>query len=105
MSEELDVAKMEKGRSITAWTSAAIGFVLALGLASLHPVWPLCALSLVVIVFGVTYLVPGLFPGLVPIALVAGDAYPWTGQLLFQEYDYVLMASASGVVADVIACF
>ncbi len=99
MSDKLSVAKLEMRRSIPAWICAAMGFVLALGLASLHPVWPLYALSLVAILVGVSYLVPTSFAGLVPIALVAGDAYPWTGQLLLQEYDYVLMASAAGVVA------
>jgi hypothetical protein len=67
----------------------------AVGVAWFHPQWPLIALLLTCLCFLVTWNWPSVFSFLFPSALVFGDLYPWTGQLLFQESDYLLLASSA----------
>ena len=67
-----------------------------LWLALIHPVWPITQFVLVVVCFGITVIFPFSWPFLFPILLVAGDAYPFTGQLVVQEYDSMLLGSFAG---------
>ena len=67
-------------------------------IATQHPVWPWLQLFGTVLCFAVTALRPAWFAGMFPLLLVIGDAYPATGQLLFQEYDSLLLGAISGAI-------
>jgi hypothetical protein len=67
-------------------------------IATQHPLWPWLQLSGTVLCFAVTVLRPAWFAGMFPFLLVVGDAYPATGQLLFQEYDSLLLGAISGAL-------
>jgi hypothetical protein len=70
----------------------------AIALASIHPVWPILQCIGTLIAFAVTLRLPASFPFLFPLLLVSGDAYPFTGQLVLQEYDSLLMGSVAGML-------
>ncbi|MBM3966941.1 MAG: hypothetical protein FJ308_18025, partial [Planctomycetes bacterium] len=54
-----------------------------------------------VIAFAVTRRLPTAFPFLFPLLLVSGDAYPFTGQLVLQEYDSLLLGSFAGMLSRI----
>jgi hypothetical protein len=83
-----------RGTSSIAWFGG-LTLTAAIGVAWLHPQWPQLALLLTFLCFFVTWNWPSAFSILFPSALVFGDLYPWTGQLLFQESDYLLLASTA----------
>ena len=70
----------------------------AIALASIHPVWPILQCIGTLIAFAVTLRLPTAFPFLFPLLLVSGDAYPFTGQLVLQEYDSLLLGSVAGLL-------
>lgn len=65
--------------------------------AGLHPGWPWVQLGLVGLVSGLVYWAPKTFPWVFILSLVAGDAYPVTGQLVIQEYDSLLFGAFAGL--------
>jgi len=67
-----------------------------LWIACSHPLWPVAQTTFVLAFFSITVRFPSAWPFLFPVLLVAGDAYPWTGQLVIQEYDSMLLGSLSG---------
>ncbi|MCY2984037.1 MAG: O-antigen ligase family protein [Planctomycetota bacterium] len=67
-------------------------------IATQHPLWPWLQLSGTVLCFAVATTRPAWFAGMFPFLLVVGDAYPATGQLLFQEYDSLLLGAISGAL-------
>lgn len=75
---------------------AAILLLAAIGVAAAHPVWPIWQSVGVVASFLVSCYVANAFPFLYPLLLVVGDAYPFTGQLVLQEYDSLLLGSLAG---------
>ncbi len=66
-------------------------------IAWLHPGWPGLELLLMMVLCGTVYRVPGTFPIVFALAIVAGDAYPITGQLVLQEYDSLLFGAFAGL--------
>ncbi len=83
----------------TTWLSKAVGVaILIFGgiVAGLHPGWPFVQMLLLVIVASIVYCLPRWFPGIFILSLVAGDAYPLTGQLVLQEYDSCLLGVVAG---------
>ncbi len=85
--------------TILVRTLAFASLVSGLFLGAGHPVWPMVQCLAVAICFAVTLSVPFAWPFLFPLLLVIGDAYPFTGQLLVQEYDSLLFGSFAGWAA------
>ena len=75
---------------------AVILLLAAIGVAAAHPVWPMWLSGGVIVSFLLSCGVARAFPFLYPVLLVAGDAYPFTGQLVLQEYDSLLLGSLAG---------
>ena len=69
-----------------------------LWIAYSHPMWPVAQTTFVLAIFSITVRFPSAWPFLFPVLLVAGDAYPFTGQLVIQEYDSMLLGSLAGWV-------
>lgn len=82
---------------IRLWLVGLLGGI-GCWIAAQHPIWPWLQLSGTVICFAVTTARPAWFAGMFPFLLVVGDAYPATGQLLFQEYDSLLLGAISGAL-------
>lgn len=73
---------------------------LALCLAMHHPVWPRAVLALTAASFLAAAVRPQSAGCLFPITLCVGDAYIWTGQLLVQEYDPILLGALAGFIGN-----
>jgi hypothetical protein len=58
--------------------------------------WPVAQTMFVFAIFSISVRFPSAWPFLFPVLLVAGDAYPFTGQLVIQEYDSMLLGSFAG---------
>ncbi len=70
--------------------------LVACGLAMQHPVWPWIMTALTCGYFLLVFIRPVWIGFLFPLTLIAGDAYPWTGQILVQEYDSLLLGAVAG---------
>jgi VanZ family protein len=82
---------------IRNWVGLAFGS-LAVGLALIHPGWPLLQVGMALSVLGIVYLYPYIYPLFYVLLLVGGDAYPLTGQLALQEYDSLLAGATCGLM-------
>jgi hypothetical protein len=83
-----------------AWRSAAIaGLCLALGsvLAWCHPLAPLPVLALFLATSAFVAWQPKLWLWLLPAALPILDFAPWTGGLIVEEFDLLVLAVAAGL--------
>lgn len=79
-------------------TIAALSLAAACSLAWLHPRWPIEQLIGCVIFVAIGWARPCWFAVLFPATWLIADAYPWTGQLLVQEYDSLLLANVAGTL-------
>lgn len=75
-----------------AWVSAVAGVVLALN----HPLWPMGLLALLWCVMVVEASLPGVWLALVPACLPCMNFSPWTGWIVFDELDIMLLAVLAG---------
>ena len=80
------------------WMLFGISLFLCGGIiAWLHPGWPGLELLMMTVLCGMVYRLPGTFPAVFVLSIVAGDAYPLTGQLVLQEYDSLLFGAFAGL--------
>lgn len=84
---------LEKPRSLLVAVMALSG---GLVLASHHPVAPAAAASVVVLLFGLAAWRPNLWLFAVPALLPLFSWAPWTGWVIFDEFDLLLFAAAAG---------
>lgn len=80
-----------------SWLGLAFG-LLSVGLALIHPGWPLLQVGMALSVLGIVYLFPYIYPLFYVLVLVGGDAYPLTGQLALQEFDSLLAGATCGLL-------
>ena len=69
----------------------------AVMVCGMHPRWSGLCLGAAGLCAATTFFRPVAFLVLFSLLLVAADAYVWTGQLVLQEYDALLLAAAAGV--------
>jgi len=78
------------------------GFLVFLGLwlSATHPGWPVIQASLTLLVAATVYFRWALYSFIYVMLLICGDAYPLTGQLVFQEYDSLLLAATGSLLGS-----
>src|SRR4051812_9548962 len=76
----------------TALASCTAG----LFLASHHPLWPVAMAVLFTVCVAVFTRWPGLWALALPAALPVLNFSPWTGWLIFDEFDLLILASVAG---------
>jgi hypothetical protein len=88
----------DRGAISPFWMLFGITLFLCGGIiAWLHPGWPGLELLMMTVLCGMVYRLPGTFPIVFVLSIVAGDAYPLTGQLVLQEYDSLLFGAFAGL--------
>ena len=85
-------------RALWAWLALA-SFAAGLALAWHHPVWPVAALVFFYLSCIATAWWPGSWLLVVPAALPWLNFSPWTGWLVFEEFDLLLLGVFSGAYA------
>ncbi len=80
----------------SAWLVAAVCLVAGLAMAGHHPVAPLLGLALVCLACCLTAWQPRLWLWLVPACLPWLNFSPWTGWLVFEEFDILLLGTLAG---------
>ena len=85
-------------RALPALTSLA-GLFSGLVLASHHPTWPGAALIAFLVGSAVVASRPGIWIFIVPAALPALNFSPWTGWVVFEEFDLLLLGVTAGAYA------
>ena len=78
---------------------AAVCLAGGIALALHHPLWPMASLALFCLVSVVAALRPGLWLTFVPAGLPFLNFAPWTGWLIFDEFDILLLATLAGSYA------
>lgn len=79
-----------------AWLVAALCLTAGLAMAWFHPVSPLLSLTLVCLASCLAAWQPRLWLWLVPICLPWLNFSPWTGWLVFEEFDILLLGTLAG---------
>lgn len=82
--------------SLARWLVAGICLAAGLGLSSHHPVSPMLALVLLCLATCLVAWQPRLWLWLVPSYLPWLNFSPWTGWLMFEEFDILLLGSLAG---------
>lgn len=77
---------------LVSWGSFFAGAVLAWH----HPLWPLAALALFGLWCGVVAWRPGVWLFVLPAGLPFLNFSPWTGWLVFEEFDLLLLGALAG---------
>ena len=78
---------------------AAVCLAGGIALALHHPLWPMASLALFCLVSVVAALRPGLWLTFAPSGLPFLNFAPWTGWLIFDEFDILLLATLAGSYA------
>ena len=81
---------------VLAGAVAAASFALGGVLASAHPLWPLAAWLVFSVCCVVVVWCPGIWLFWVPASLPLLNLSPWTGWLIFEEFDLLLLGVAAG---------
>ena len=74
----------------------AAALIAAQTLAMHHPLWPMTAAAAVSLWFVLTLWRPGLWLLVVPASLPLLNFSPWTGWLIFDEFDLLVLATLAG---------
>ncbi len=82
--------------AILAWLVAAVCLAAGLGMAWHHPVSPLLCLVLLCLATCLVAWQPRLWLWLVPACLPWLNFSPWTGWLMFEEFDILLLGALAG---------
>ncbi len=84
-------------RKVALWASLALlSFAAGLTLAWHHPIWPVAALGFFYLVCIANAWWPGIWLLAVPAALPWLNFSPWTGWLIFDEFDLLLLGVFAG---------
>lgn len=78
---------------------AALAFVAGAGLAWHHPVAPAAVFAAFLLCCAVVAWRPGIWLFIVPAALPMLNFAPWTGWLVFEEFDLLMLGVAAGAYA------
>lgn len=84
---------------LKCWSSSLLGlscFAAGVVLAWHHPVWPLAVLAGFCLWFVIAAWRPGSWLFVVPAGLPFLNLSPWTGWLIFEEFDLLLLGAAAG---------
>ena len=73
-----------------------VAMLAAQTLAMHHPLWPVSAAAAVWLWFALTLWRPGLWLLVVPASLPLLNFSPWTGWLIFDEFDLLVLATLAG---------
>ena len=79
------------------WAPLGVAVMLAAQTLALHhPLWPVSAAAAVWLWFALTLWRPGLWLLVVPASLPLLNFSPWTGWLIFDEFDLLILATLAG---------
>ena len=81
------------------WLVALACFVGGSALAWHHPLWPVLCLAALWLWAGLVFWRPGVWLWVVPAALPVLNFSPWTGWLVFEEFDLLLLGTLAGAYA------
>lgn len=96
---EIEVKKTEASK--VGYAAISLGGLLIFGglcLAASHPGWPLIQCLMTILIATIVYLRWECYPFLFTLLLIIADAYPLTGQLVFQEYDSLLLSATGSLL-------